>query len=155
MKLKHGMRVTAEIHGYKVEDAKVSIEDGWYYLNQNDFDNTSCNPFFGYKFKLPLNTNEQDAIKDYKIKPVTENIEDNLWVGAIITNGSTRKVLGICGEIIHLSYHNDFDQTYSCTFNSLKKYGYKLDLKASGVEEEQAKEKTITIDGKEWSKSTA
>jgi hypothetical protein len=52
----------------------------------------------------------------------------NLEVGDVVENDTyKRMVLGICGKVYLMSYHNDFENYYgNYTAKELEKYGFKL-----------------------------
>lgn len=118
--LKHGMKVTAIIHGIHIYDAKISInKNGDAYVCQDTFDEGSgCDDKLGYKCGCVMIRNEHN---DSWIGNVNEvNIVEtltNLKYGDILKSkdGKHKKILGICGEIYFLST-NDFSRACPTPF---------------------------------------
>ena len=60
--LKVGTKVTCEIRETKITDAKIQIENRWYYICQNEEDGMSANNKLGYKYSWCLSclTNDEE-----------------------------------------------------------------------------------------------
>lgn len=145
MKLRKGMRVTCEIDGARIIDAKIQEQDGDFYICQNKKDGYSCKDKLGYDYSLTVKSTYVT-----KLRVLSTDIED-VYEGAIIVNkNGKRKVLGICGEVVFISLMNDYKE-YSCsyTIDELKEFGYTI-VPETPIE----KEKMITIEGKEYSEGT-
>jgi hypothetical protein len=120
MKFKHNDRVTCEIDGTKITDARISIDkDGTPFICQNEKIGMGTYDKLGYKYSWSLK-------KDFTSHLSAENIQvtnlrpfektwDTLEVGDEIVDkgGSIRTVLGICGRVIFVSYPNDKDSCLS------------------------------------------
>ena len=108
-KFKHGDRVTCNISGVKIKDAKISIDMcGDMYLCQNVFlaFDDKADDALGYLFSFPVTSADSE---EYDIK-LAEKTLDNLEVGDILVTsapdfykGRERKVLAICGLVYFLS----------------------------------------------------
>jgi hypothetical protein len=70
MKLKHGDRIRCKINGCAIDDARISIVDGEYYINSND---SRCdghnNTNFNYKYAWFFDTEEpeDECVSDIKL----------------------------------------------------------------------------------------
>ena len=108
MKFKHGDRVTCEIDGEYIDDARISIDmDGTMYLCQSDFltFNDNADNMFGHS-----DSNVVSGCFDYYKVKLKEKTIDNLEVGDVLVTsapdfykGRERKVLAICGLVYFLS----------------------------------------------------
>ena len=109
MKFKHGDRVTCEIEGKFIDDARISIDmDGTTYLCQSDFLTLSDNAdnTFGHS-----DSSVVSGFFDYYKVKLKEKTLDDLEVGDILVDSGMeleRKVLAVCGLVYMLSYHGDF-----------------------------------------------
>jgi len=109
MKFKHGDRVTCNISGVKIKDARISMDMcGDMYLCQNDFltFDDKADDSLGYSFSFPITSVDSE---EYDIK-LKEKTLDDLEVGDILVTsgpcfheGRERKVLTICGGVYFLS----------------------------------------------------
>ena len=121
MKFKHGDRVTCEINGEYIDDARISIDmDGTMYLCQSDFltFNDNADNMFGHS-----ESNVVSGCFDYYKVKLKEKTLDDLEVGDIlfvkaISGGADYevKVLGICGLVYFLSdsdCHNTSGKNYT------------------------------------------
>ena len=116
MKFKHGDRVTCNISGVKIKDAKISIDMcGDMYLCQNVFlaFDDRADDELGYLFSFPVTSADSE---EYDIK-LAEKTLDNLEVGDILVSQyRSKKVLGICGLVYFLSdsdCHNTSSKNYT------------------------------------------
>ncbi len=156
MKLRDGMRVKCKICGVEINDAKLTFEDGKWYICQDVKNGSSCRDKKGYRyswyFQQYPNGTYSDGVTD--LRPFSPDIED-VYKGAIIESpAGKRKVLGICGEVVFLSrldfVPEDFEKYGGAvTISELKEQAYKLVLP-----EEPKSEEMIDIDGKQYSKAT-
>lgn len=131
MKLYHGQRVSCEIEGVKIDDARISINptdsgEG-FYLCQNFKDGESCPEKFGYAYSWFF---ALANVNIYKIKLLEEE-GFRPKVGDIISDniGHRRKVLEVFTNTCILSYANNFHNASStiCTFTELGELGYKIE----------------------------
>lgn len=143
MKLKKGMRVTCEIRGDVIEDAKIQEESGKFYICQNVRDGSDCKDKLGYEYSWRIDRGSDNDIKrnyvtNLKLKNKTL---DDLQEGDIITDGfCERMVLGVCGKVYLMSCRGDFD-SYATGYTSEDLKGYDFKLKE---EKEEVKELTIS-----------
>ena len=104
---KHGDRVTCEIEGEYIDDARISIDmDGTIYLCQSDFLTFSDNAdnTFGHS-----DSSVVSGFFDYYKVKLKEKTLDDLEVGDILVSEyCDKKVLGICGLVYMLSHDGDF-----------------------------------------------
>lgn len=137
-KFKHGQRVTCEINGVKIEDAKISVgKNGLIYLcsNYKSGDN-NADEKLGYKYSYSFLMKDQDFNQYGDINEVIENLQllprtlDDLEEGDVLVDecGDEQKVLGICGNVYFLSEENEFTKSgeYYYTTQGLKDNGYTL-----------------------------
>jgi len=130
MNFKHNQKVTCEIDGTKITDAKISIDkDGTPYICQNEKDGSWTEDRLGYKYSWQLN---KDFTNDNvtNLKPFNKTLRD-VEVGDIIVNKynneNKRMVLDVREKIIGLSGYDNFEVfNYFYTFEELEKYGYEL-----------------------------
>jgi len=110
--MKHNQKVTCEISGTKITDARISIDkDGTPYICQNEQLGAHTNNKLGYKYSWML-------YKDFTGENVTnlrpfEKDWDTLQVGDEIKSSKVyenRTVLGVCGRVIFLSWASNKDQ---------------------------------------------
>jgi len=113
--MKHNQKVTCEINGTKITDARISInKDGTPYICQNEQLGAHADYKLGYKYSWIL-------YKDFTGENVTnlrpfEKDWDTLQVGDEIKSSKDyekRTVLGVCGRVIFLSGAGDKDRYYS------------------------------------------
>ena len=110
MKFKHGDRVTCEINGEYIDDARVSINaSGKTYICQNRQNGINAENKFGYSYSWMV---DKDFIstgaKNLKLK---EKTLDDLEVGDILVGEyGNKKVLGICGLVYFLSRTGNFNE---------------------------------------------
>ena len=125
--MKHNQKVTCEILGIKITDARISIDkDGTPYICQNEQLGAYTEDKLGYKYSWLLNNDfTQSAVTD--LRPA-EKDWDTLQVGdEIKIPFEKRTVLGVCGRVIFLSWPGDKDH-YSNGFTKeeLIEIGYKI-----------------------------
>lgn len=133
-KFKHGQRVTCEIEGDKINDAKISIDNsGIVYILVNIKDGGVADDLLGYEYCwkiLSKNEDFYDGKEDVKNLKFLPRTIDDLEEGDLIGDecGVVVKVLGICGKVCFLSEHDDFRTVDAApyTLNELKEYGYTL-----------------------------
>lgn len=132
---KHGDRVTCEINGIKITDAKISIdEDGTPFICQNEFIGWNAENKLGYKYSYKLDKDFNCSICGVgcvmNIRPL-EKTWDNIEVGDVLKNTSGRKrwVLGVCGRAIFVSILNDPNRSDVGYYikEELIKIGYTID----------------------------
>ena len=145
-KFKHGDRVTCEIEGKFIEDARISIDmSGAMYLCQSEFltvDENADN-MFGHSDRTAIYWDT--CLYYYNVK-LKEKTLDNLEVGDILVAKSRfnnkaceKKVLGICGLVYFLSEIDDFGTSCSnFTIQEIKEF-YTL------KQEEEPEEKTEEV----------
>ena len=129
MNFKHNQRVTCEIYGTKITDAKISIDEyGTPFICQNEKDGVSAENKLGYKYSWRLN---KDFTNDYvtNLKPFNKTIRD-VEIGDIIVdkyyNENKRMVLDVREKIVGLSRDDNFEVFNSFfTFEELEE-SYKL-----------------------------
>lgn len=149
-KFKHGQRVTCEIDGVKIDDAKISIgKNGLIYLcsNSKSGDN-NADEKLGYKYSYSFLMKDRDFNQYGDINEVIENLHfldrtlDDLEEGDVIVdeNGDEQKVLGICGNVYFLSEENEFTKVdeYYYTTQELEDNGYTLKQEEEEEEEKES-----------------
>ena len=136
MNLKHNQKVTCEIDGTKITDARVSIdEDGTSFICQNKKDGLSAENKLGYKYSWSLT----DSIVT-NLKPFNKTIRDVEIGDILIRDGEEQMVLDVREKIIGLSEYYDFNSFCNFyTFEELERYGYKL----KDEPEEEVEELTV------------
>ena len=68
MELTHGMRVTCEIEGKKITDAKISKEgDGSFYICQNKKEGVTAENKLGYNYSWCIVSESPDDLKRYSV----------------------------------------------------------------------------------------
>ena len=145
-KFKHGDRVTCNINGVKIKDARISMDMcGDMYLCQNDiltFDD-KADDSLGYSFSFPITSVDSE---EYDIK-LKEKTLDDLEVGDILVakrhfnnKACEKKVLGICGLVYFLSEIDDFG--ISCSNFTIQEIKEDYTLKK---EEDQEEPEEITM----------
>jgi len=127
MNFKHNQKVTCEIYGKKITDAKISIDkDGTPYICQNEINGCSADDKLGYKYSWALNKDfTYDNVTN--LKPFNKTIRDVEIGDILIRDGDEQMVLDVREKIVGLSEYDDFEN-FDCfyTFEELEKYGYKL-----------------------------
>jgi len=122
MKLLHGMKVTCEIDGTKITDAKISKNvNGRFYICQNKLSGAETKDKLGYSGSWGISEGNLDDLKYHKVTNLkiigkTKDISDisTYMIGDILVDeygGHKRKVLGICGLAILLSLRDRFEAT--------------------------------------------
>lgn len=133
-KFKHGQRVTCEIKGDIIEDAKISIDYyGMIYICQNKMEGDEPEDKLGYKYGWKITYKKveffdgKESVKNLQFHPRTI---DDLEEGDVVvdTDGCEQKVLGICGNVYFLSEENEFTKVdeYYYTTQELEDNGYTL-----------------------------
>ena len=107
-KFKHGQRVTCEIMGVKIDDAKISIDsDGTAYICQNIQNGIAAEDKLGYRMGWTINRREyykdgDNNITNLQFLPRTlDDIEEGDVV--VDSDGVEKTIVGICGQIVFLS----------------------------------------------------
>ena len=105
MKFKHGDRVTCEIMGRYIEDARINLNHEFPTICQNIIDGGEKCDHLGHDYTYSFR--DIGGIKNLKLK---EKTLDDLEVGDILVTsgpcfheGRERKVLTICGGVYFLS----------------------------------------------------
>jgi len=91
----------------------------------------------GYCYDWRVDFDNYDGLNDENDLELVPKTLDNLEVGDILTTevGNKRKVLGICGKVVFLSYINDFEAFGDgSTLKQIKDFGYKLKEESETVE---------------------
>ena len=154
MKLKHGMKVTCEIDGTKITDAKISKDaDGRFFICQNKRNGGGAGDKLGYAYSWFIGDNAGAfGYPDVtNLKPV-KDISDisNYEVGDILVDeySSRCKVLGVCGLVVIIST-SDFERASSSPYTTqeLEEEGYCFENSEDTL---IGKELTQTIKGKKY-----
>ena len=160
MKLLHGTKVTCEIEGKKITDAKISKETGKrFFICQNEKLGVITGSKLGYDYSWLIDSGNPDDLRQHHITNLKiigkhKDISDikSYEVGDILVDedGDRRKVLGICGLVVILSAHDDFETVgWPRTTRELMKGGH--NFKEPKVEDTLiGKELTKTIKGKKY-----
>ena len=156
MELTHGMRVTCEIAGWEITDAKISKNaNGRFYICQNKYPGVvTAENKLGYKYSWEIGS---ESVADSKLYDVTnlrpaKDISDikSYEVGDILVDedGDKYKVLGICGLVVILST-SDFDCACETLYTTqeLEEEGYYFENSEDTL---IGKELTQTIKGKKY-----
>ena len=155
MELKHGMKVTCEIEGKEITDAKISKDaDGSFFICQDKKRGTGAENKLGYKYSWEIGS---ESVADSKLYDVTnlrpaKDISDikSYEVGDILVDedGDRRKVLGICGLVVIIST-SDFERASSSPYTTqeLEEEGYYFENSEDTL---IGKELTQTIKGKKY-----
>ena len=142
MNFKHNQKVTCEIRGDKITDAKISIDkDGTPYICQNEEDGATTDNLLGYKYSWELNKD----FTDYDVtnlKPLNKTIRD-VEIGDIVVdkynNENKQMVLDVREKIVGLSEYDDFEIFgYFYTFEELEE-----DYELKDEPEENIEELTV------------
>ena len=136
-RFKHGQRVTCEIEGKKIDDAKISIDsDGTVYVCQNVHEGSKAENKFDYLYSYSIACIGSDfpitADSSLQNLKFLQRTLDDLEEGDVIVckYGAERKVLGICGEVYFLSLCDNFNSgPDAVTISEMKGYGYTLKQK--------------------------
>lgn len=140
-RFKHGQRVTCEIDGKKVDDAKIAIDEyGSIFICQNKIYGCATSAKFGYKCSFCIFADKDgvlnDRVTNLKFLPRTL---DDIEEGDVVVDkyGDERKVLGACGEVYFLSRWDNFKKAIGdcCTLEEIKQAGYTLKQEEEEPEE--------------------
>ena len=117
-KIKHGDRVTCEILGRHIEDARINLNHKFPTICQNIIDGGEKCDHLGYNFSYSFR-----YIGDIKNLKLKEKTLDDLEVGDILVSEyGSKKVLGICGLVYFLSRTGSFSEIGSnYTIQEIKK----------------------------------
>ena len=113
-KFKHGQRVTCEVKGSLIEDARISIDDGGtVYICQNKNKGVAAFYKFGYMYTWKIadkNQSHVDGNHSVENLKLLDRTLDDLEDGDVVvtSRGEKRKVLGICGTACFLSLCDNF-----------------------------------------------
>lgn len=139
-KFKHGQRVTCEINGVKIDDAKISIDyTGDVYICQNVSEGAQADDLLGYRYsRFIIGRCNHDNTERIKITFPLRTLDD-LEEGDVVVDkyGDERKVLGACGEVYFLSRWDNFKKAIGdcCTLEEIKQAGYTLKQEEEEPEE--------------------
>ena len=143
--LVHGMYVTCEIDGEKIEDARLSInEDGDVYICQNKKDGAPTKKLFGYTYSWWMaskNDNSATWGKVTNLCSVEEKTEektlDNLKKGDVLVNdkGETLTILGTAYRTTESHFSAE----------ELEEYGYKIQTTPTLTKAEAEKKLGVKI----------
>ena len=122
--LVHGMYVTCEIDGKKIEDARLSIdEDGDVHICQNEKNGSKADELFGYTYSWLMVGKNKD-IENWEgdvtnLNSVEEKTLDNLKLGDVLMNddGDSVTIEGESCYKTNIGY---------CSAKELKKGGFKI-----------------------------
>ena len=111
--MKHNQKVTCEINGTKITDARISIDEyGTPYICQNERSGAYTEDKLGYKYSWEISKDFTD-VAVINLRPL-EKDWDTLQVGDEIKGlHEKRTVLGVCGRAIFISWAGDKDRYYS------------------------------------------
>ena len=139
MNFKHNQKVTCEIDGKKITDAKISInKDGTPYICQNEKDGITADNLLGYKYSWQLNKDFTDSLTT-NLKPFNKTIRDVEIGDILVMDGDEQMVLDVREKIVGLSECDDFEIFgYFCTFEELEE-----DYKLKDEPEENIEELTV------------
>jgi len=149
MKLKKGDRVTCEIWGEVIEDAKIQEEYGFFYICQNVVAGVDCKDKLGYEHSWYIDSGSDGDIRNYGVTnlKLKNKTLDDLEEGDIITDGhGERMVLGVYGKVYFMSKKNNFDYADE-NFTAKELEDYEYELKESDPDSE-----FIEINGKRYKK---
>ena len=158
MKLIHGTKVTCEIEGKKITDAKISKDaDGSFFICQDKKRGTGAENKLGYKYSWEIGNVESaddlsgSAVTNLKLKPVKDISDISTYqVGDILVDeySSRCKVLGVCGLVVIIST-SDFERASSSPYTTqeLEEEGYYFENSEDTL---IGKELTKTIKGKKY-----
>jgi len=110
--MKHNQKVTCEISGTKITDARISIDkDGIPFICQNEQLGASAKNKLGYKYSWMLKKDFTN-INVKNLRPL-EKDWDTLQVGDEIGHlYEKRTVLGVCGRVIFISWPCNKDRYF-------------------------------------------
>lgn len=129
-RFKHGQRVTCEIEGKKIDDAKIIIDsDGSIFICHKKKCGFITAAKFGYKYSFCIFADKDgvlnNRVTNLKFLPRTL---DDIEEGDVVVDkyGDERKVLGACGEVYFLSRWDNFKKAIGdcCTLEEIKQAGY-------------------------------
>ena len=159
MKLLHGTKVTCEIEGKEITDAKISKDaDGSFFICQDKKRGTGAENKLGYKYSWEIGNVESaddlndSAVTNLKIIGKTKDISDisTYMIGDILVDeySSRCKVLGVCGLVVIIST-SDFERASSSPYTTqeLEEEGYYFENSEDTL---IGKELTQTIKGKKY-----
>ena len=64
----HGRKVTCEIKGIKIEDAKIAVEEDYVFVCQNEKDGLNADDKLGYDYSLPISREDwKYEDRDYRL----------------------------------------------------------------------------------------
>jgi hypothetical protein len=142
MEYKHNQKVTCEIHGTKITDARISIdENGQPFICQNEQEGANAENKLGYNYSWGLYEdftavhlkNLRPAFKSFDFPEIGDKYKDG--------DGDTRVVLGVAGRAIFLSSLNNENGASSFyTKEGLVKYNYTI---VQDEPEEEIEEMTV------------
>ena len=158
MELTHGMRVTCEIAGWEITDAKISKNaNGRFYICQNKYPGVvTAENKLGYKYswliyKGSVGDLEANEVTNLKIVGKHKDISDisSYEVGDILVDedGDKHKVLGICGLAVILKWCIR-NHRYIVDTSELVKLGFNFEEPKEPKDTLIGKELTQTIKGK-------
>jgi hypothetical protein len=130
MKLKKGQRVTCNIDGTLIKDAKIQKENGKFYICQNEINRSISKDKLGYEYSWCIGRGTKEDLKYFKVtdlKLLPYTIE-NIDYPDIIENETGRmKVLARINDLVFVSYLSEFNDSFSCPFliSELKRRGFK------------------------------
>jgi len=155
MKLIHGTKVTCEIDGTKITDAKISKgAEGNFYICQNKLSGAETKDKLGYSGSWGISEGNLDDLKYHKVtnlRPVKDISDISTYqVGDILVDeySSRCKVLGVCGLVVIIST-SDFERASSSPYTTqeLEEEGYYFENSEDTL---IGKELTQTIKGKKY-----
>ena len=159
MKLTHGTKVTCDIEGKKITDAKISRNaNGDFFICQNKcLSVVTAENKLGYKYswliyKGSVGDLEANEVTNLKIVGKHKDISDisNYEVGDILVDeySSRCKVLSVCGLVVIIST-SDFERASSSPYTTqeLEEEGYYFENSEDTL---IGKELTQTIKGKKY-----
>jgi len=160
MKLTHGTKVTCEIEGKKITDAKISRNaNGDFFICQNKcLSVVTAENKLGYKYswliyKGSVGDLEANEVTNLKIVGKHKDISDisSYEVGDILVDedGDKHKVLGICGLAVILKWCIR-NHRYIVDTSELVKLGFNFEEPKEPKDTIIGKELTKTIKGKKY-----
>ena len=155
MKLIHGMKVTCEICGEKIIDAKISVDvDGKLFICQNKWDGGGVGDKLGYDYSWFIggNADKLSYPEVTNLKPVKDISDISTYeVGDILVDedGDKHKVLGICGLAVILKWCIR-NHRYIVDTSELVKLGFNFEEPKEPKDTLIGKELTQTIKGKKY-----
>ena len=125
--MKHNQKVTCEINGTKITDARISInKDGSPFICQNEKSGARANNKLGYNYSWMLNKDFTN-INVINLRPAGKDW-DTLQIGDEIGHRyEKRTILGVCGRVIFISWAGNEDRYCGgSTKEDLIKGGYTI-----------------------------